>query len=174
MPRKTGSKNKEHKEYICPKCNKNFGCQKYMYNLHINKKFPCKNKMINDNDNDNDNNNENNNLKNNDLLDKINFLIKQNEEFKEKIKLLESNNDKLKILEEDNKKLKKKIILIDDVNTNTNYNNCTFNIQINNFNNMDYSKVDKKHLINTILQNTGKQIYIKAIENLFVNPEKPR
>ena len=67
----------------------------------------------------------------------------------------------------------KKIVQIDDTNKNINYNNCILNIKINNFNNMDYSKVDKNHLINTILQNIGKQIYIKAIENLFVNPEKP-
>ena len=80
MPRKTGSKNKEHKEYICPKCNKNFGCQKYMYNLHINKKFPCKNKIINDDENKNDNAENNINNKDNNSDNYQNF-----------------NNDKIKI-----------------------------------------------------------------------------
>ena len=56
MTRKTGTKNKNHIEYICQNCNKNFGCQKYVYTKHINKKYPCKlkdelieNKIVNSN-----------------------------------------------------------------------------------------------------------------------------
>ena len=41
MTRTTGSKNINHIEYICPKCLKNFGCHKYHYNNHINKKRSC-------------------------------------------------------------------------------------------------------------------------------------
>jgi hypothetical protein len=48
------------------------------------------------------------------------------------------------------------------------------NIQINNFNNIDYSKIDKKMLLNTLVKNTGKQIYLKAIENIYINPKIPQ
>ena len=44
MTRTSGSKNKNHNEYICPECLKNFGCHKYHYANHINKKRSCKKK----------------------------------------------------------------------------------------------------------------------------------
>jgi hypothetical protein len=102
MPRKIGSKNKVYVEYICPKCSKNFGCQKYMHELHINKKFPCnKNNIIPTNNNlntdnniikinntkkntknntklDNNNNNNNNNIT--DLITKIDYIVGQNKD----------------------------------------------------------------------------------------------
>ena len=39
---------------------------------------------------------------------------------------------------------------------------------------MDYSKINPNTLINTILKNTGRNIYLMAIENTFANPEKPQ
>ena len=202
MPRKFGTKNKNHIEYICEKCLKSYGCYKYQYEAHLNRKNPCKPKIILEStDNfdifstvneivedivDNIFNEKNIDTKknvdvekNNDeinfdfvkeeiigsdnklmikLIEKIDHLIKQNEELKD-----------------DNKKIKNQLVLSNskpnikaDIKADIN-----INIQINNFNNMDYSKIDKKHLINTLMHNTGKQIYLKAIENLFVNPEKP-
>ena len=110
-------------------------------------------------------------------MKKMDYLIKQNEKINNdilhlnnEIVELKDDNEKLK---EDNEKLKNQIILNNNTTKNTNYNNINVNIQINNFSNMDYSKIDKKQLINTLIQNTGKQIYLQAIENLFVNPEKP-
>jgi hypothetical protein len=121
-------------------------------------------------DNDNINFNQDNSALMAELIKKIDYLIKQNEEFK---KQNEKFNEDIRELKEDNEKLKNQIVGF-DISKNTVYNNnINVNIQINNFNNMDYSKIDKKQLINTILQNSGKQIYLKAIENIFVNPEKP-
>ncbi len=39
---------------------------------------------------------------------------------------------------------------------------------------MDYSKINPNTLINTMLKNTGRNIYLMAIENTFANPEKPQ
>jgi len=89
-------------------------------------------------------NNEKNQI--NELIELNKQLIKQNEEIKKELDEIKNNN----------------------INSNNNVN-----IHINNFSTMDYSKIDKNQLLNTILQNTGKQIYLKAIENMFVNPEKP-
>ena len=61
MTRKSGSKNKNHIEYICPECLKNFGCYKYHYVNHINKKKSCKK----DKDYELDNNEINIELENN-------------------------------------------------------------------------------------------------------------
>jgi hypothetical protein len=41
MPKKKGDKNKNHIEYICPKCCKNYGNQKFHYENHIKRKTPC-------------------------------------------------------------------------------------------------------------------------------------
>ena len=131
--------------------------------------------------NDNNLSNNSNDLNDNNLIveimKKMDYLIKQNEKINNdilnlnnEIEELKDDNEKLK---EDNEKLKNQIILNNNTTKNTNYNNINVNIQINNFSNMDYSKIDKKQLINTLIQNTGKQIYLQAIENLFVNPEKP-
>ena len=38
---------------------------------------------------------------------------------------------------------------------------------------IDYSKIDKNMMMNTLLKNSGKQIYLKAIENVYINPKCP-
>jgi hypothetical protein len=106
MGRKAGIKNKNHIEYICPNCLKNYGCRKYEYNVHINKLKPCKKKNIvseqenkieiNDNIDINDNQNtifiskESSSDKNisgdkniiHKLIQKMDLSIKQNNELK--------------------------------------------------------------------------------------------
>ena len=172
MGRQKGHKNKIHIEYICDICLKKFN-QKNDYNRHLNKLNPCK-KQININENNDINNNINNDVndkinddKNDDniitkLIEKIDLVIKQNEEFKQDIKELK----------EDNEKLKNQITIFNDISKSIN-NNQTINIQINNFNNTDYSKIDKTKLINTLVKEQGKFIYLKAIENLYLDPSKP-
>ncbi len=201
MTRKNGVKNKNHIEYICPICLKNFGCHKFHLTNHINKKKPCKkNDLIQNNidlhNNLNDLNNLNNlnDLENSDdlehldkddkdlflqiMIKKMDCLIKQNDEFKK-------NNDEFKKdiikLKEDNDKLKSQLVLSNKTNkTNkTNKSNkiinntINLNFNINNFNNMDLSTIDKKYLITTLLNQTGKQIILKAVKDCFVNPSKP-
>ena len=113
----------------------------------------------------------------------MDYLIKQNDEFKKqndefKKDIIELKNDIID-LKDDNDKLKSQLILSNKTNktnkTNKSIVNNTVkvNIQINNFNNMDLSTIDKKYLINTLLNQTGKQIILKAIKDCFVNPSKP-
>lgn len=126
----------------------------------------------------NDNNlNDNNNNLIIEIMKKMDHLIKQNEKMSNDVLNLNNEilnlNGEIEELKEDNEKLKNQVILYNNTPKNTNYTNVNVNIQINNFSNMDYSKIDKKQLINNLIQNFGKQIFLKPIEDLFVNPEKP-
>ena len=80
-------------------------------------------------------------------------------------------NNYIKKIKEDNENLKNQII-INNNNVSKNIN-INLNIQINNFSTIDYSKIDKTKLINSLIKEQGKQIYLKAIENLYLNPENP-
>lgn len=198
MGRIKGTKNKNHIEYVCDNCLKKFN-QKNDFTRHKNRLNPCEKKTkvntdcnennCNQTNNDETNNNETSNeeyieddniddnedlVKN--LIKKINYVIKQNEEFK---------ND-IKELKEDNEKLRNKLISNTNSNntnsnntnttntTNTNSNNTiNMNVHINNFNDTDYSQINKIKLLNTLIKEQGKFIYLKAIENLYLNPEKP-
>ena len=199
MTRKSGSKNKNHIEYICPECLKNFGCYKYHYVNHINKKKSCKKEKDNDDENYNNiidyepnntdikiidnqllnfdnienieviNTDDEKNITNIDnkniaeLAKKMDYLIKQNEELKKQ-------NGEFK---EDIDKLKNQLILSSETTKNDVKNYINVNIQINNFNDTDYTKMNSKNLIKTLIKEQGKQIFIKAIEDFFVNPSKP-
>jgi hypothetical protein len=153
-------KNKQKIKYICPNCLKDYGNHFYHYNLHINRINPCKkknsnneNNINNDNSNDlNDNlNNENNNLIF-ELMKKMDLIIKQNEELKK-----------------DNEKLKNQIEIFNETPKNTTNYTLNLNFQINNYNDTKDFKGNFNHLLNS----QGKQIYLKPIENLYLNPEKP-
>ena len=230
MVRINGTKNKNHIEYICPNCSKNFKCRKSDYLKHLNNLKPCvkknniikiekinneKNDDLNDEkinfneildyksdddkiyiiDSDNDDfdiekpnyNNilsggkndilyDKNDIFDNDnnmvleLMKKMDFLIKQNDKMNNDI--LKLNNEIIE-LKEDNEKLKNQLILSNKTSKNDIKNYINVNIQINNFNNVDYSKIDKKYLINTLLKETGKKIFLKTIKDIFINPEKP-
>jgi hypothetical protein len=170
-------------EYSCKNCLRSFGNKKDHYEAHMNRKNPCKPKIvenkldgglniINDCDDEKKIEHEKFDFTNIDfnqdydindnklmirLIEKIDLLVKQNEECKDEIEKLKSQ------LTTSNSK--SQILYKPDIN---------INVQINNFNNIDYSKIDKKMLINTLVQNTGKQIYLKAIENVYINPECPQ
>jgi uncharacterized C2H2 Zn-finger protein len=171
--------------------NKIKSCKKEMINEQIKNDLENNNKMIIDNENKMIINNEHDDNINMELMKKIDYLIEQNKkinndilELKEDNKILKEDNKILKednkILKEDNKtlkdnyeKLKNQISINNNILQNTNYNNINLNIQINNFNRTDYSKIDKTTLINSLIQEQGKQIYLKAIENLYLDPKKP-
>jgi len=232
MVRINGIKNKNHIEYICPNCLKNFKCRKSDYLKHLNNLKPCikKNNFIKienlnnniledekldfdektnfneildyksdddkiyiiDNNNDDfdiekpnynnilgggidDNENMNNDIFDNknivfELMKKIDFIIKQNEEFKKQNEEFKEDINKLK---EDNENLKSQIILSTETNKNDIKTFINVNIQINNFNDVDYSKMNPKKLIKTLITEQGKQIFIKTIKDIFINTEKP-
>jgi hypothetical protein len=188
-------------EYICPRCKKNFGNLKYHYNNHINKKNPC---IILSNTNDKIEPNSNNiNLiddkieeSNNDkmminLIEKIDLLIKQNEEqkieiiklkeeYKEDIKKIKDElKEDIKKLKEENEKIKNQLIISNNNNNQpkTNINivdNININIQLNNFGSIDYNSLDKKLFIDPILNQIGKQIFLKMIKNVYINQNLPK
>jgi hypothetical protein len=194
---------KPYKEYICPNCNKNFGNYKNHYETHMNKKNPCilKDNKINDNTIIN---NFNNNIQNNDILniyeeiktndtttdefknnnvvlnliEKMNILVKQNEEI---LKQNQEFKEDIKKLKDDNEKIKNQLVMSNENNNkSTNINigeantNININIQLNNFGSIDYNSVDKKLFIDPILNQIGKQIFLKMIKNIYINPDLPQ
>jgi len=119
---------------------------------------------------------QNDNLKQQqiELIKKSDEILKQNEEFKEDIKYLKEENDKIKKqLIISNKKNKSNKTNTTNTNINIDEANINLNVQINNFNDMDYSKINLKNLIKTLIKEQGKQIFLKTIQDIFVNPEKP-
>jgi hypothetical protein len=129
------------------------------------------------------NNNTENNYNNNQLIfeltKKIDHIIKQNEEFKIQNEEFKKQNEKINKniiditeeiikLKEDNKKLSNQIIL--NNNNYKNINNTQINVNIiNNFN--DTKDFDGN--FNNFLKEQGKNIYLKTIENVYLNPKKP-
>jgi hypothetical protein len=194
-------KNKPKKKYICPNCLKDFGNDKYHLELHLNRVNPCKKNndlnggemniefkpdfkdILNYQYNDDENiyfNDEKPNYndilknKNNEINDdliiefmkKMDLIIKQNEKMNNDILNL---NNKITKLEEENENLKNQVILYNTTPKNTTNYTLNLNFQINNF----YDTKDFKGNFKNLLNENGKFIYLKTIENLYLNPEKP-
>lgn len=184
-----GSTHLKHVVYICDNCLKNFGCRKYDYLRHLNNAKQCKKNNNQDKNDENiildnkkshndilecrdDNSNHNNIFKNindksyenNDLI--IEFMKKINNDILNLNDIISNLNNKITKLEEDNEKLKNQLILFNNKSKNTNY---TLNLQINNFNDTK----DFRGNFNNLLNEQGKNIFLKTIENVFLNPEKP-
>ena len=124
----------------------------------------CSNFTI-DNNYDGFDNMSNNNLIL-ELIKKIDFLIEQNEKINSDISNL---NSELFELKKGNILLKNQIITNTNSNNNTQNNCVNLNVNINNFNDTN----DFKGNFNNLLKETGKFIYLKTVENMFLNPEKP-
>jgi len=145
-------KNEENKiKYSCPLCLKDFGNKKDNYQKHLNKTgcgvgITKLEEMKIEND-------------------KINMdilrLKEENEKLVEEDKKIKEENDKLK---EENENLKKQAIIYN--NCNNTYNN--FILQINNF---DNTKCEV--FIKNLLKYMGKSIYVKTVEDIYLNNEKP-
>jgi cell division protein FtsB len=137
-------KNEESKiKYSCPICLKEFG-KKSNYQNHINTKFGCGYEI--------------------NKLEDIKKQQKENEilQLKEENEKLKEENEKLK---EENENLKKQAIIYNDNSTNITNN---FILQINNF---DDTKCEV--FIKNLLKYMGKSIYVKTVEDIYLNNEKP-
>ena len=158
--------------YICDRCFIDFGNKKIKYERHINRKYPCK--KINNNLNGGD---ELENINKKDIIlevinkqnEKIDFLIKQNEILQEDVKNLKKDNEIFKnqiiLFNNGSKNIKNTI-------NNTNNTNYTLNIQINNFKDTKYLTENfNRYFCNPKI--TGKSIYTKTIEDIYLNVEKP-
>ena len=141
-------KNNESKiKYICPNCCKNFGNKKSDYIRHINKKNSCTSDI---------------NIKMEEMNNYIIKLKEENEKLVEEDKKIKEENEKLK---EENENLKKQAIIYNDNSTNITNN---FILQINNF---DDTKCEV--FIKNLLKYMGKSIYVKTVEDIYLNNEKP-
>lgn len=113
---------------------------------------------------------------------KLNLILKQNEELKKDNDEIKKENTELKkqIKQKKNKSIVNNNINI--VNNNNNVLNNNNNIMNNNnnnnlinFNNMDFTNVDKKLFINPIMNTRlfGKEIILTMIENIYINENLP-
>ena len=165
---------KENKKFCCEFCNLTFS-RKYNLDRHQNKS--CKEKdLLKEKENKikTDKELEQNPTKINE--DKINLILKQNEELKNEIeklkyKIKKTKNNKSQII---NNNINKKSIGNNNiVNSNNNNNNKVINVVNNmiNFNDMNYNNIDKKLFIEPIMDRRlfGKAIILKMIENIYIN-----
>ena len=93
-------------------------------------------------------------------------LIKQNEDIKKELSQIKKSNKKSissKITNTNN-------IKIDNLN---NVKNENINIQINNYGSEKYENMDKKLFLEPMIKEIGKQIFLKMIKNVYLNPELP-
>ena len=121
----------------------------------------CKIKKQNDN---NDNNHKN---KIDELIELNKQLIKQNDDIKKELSQIKKSNKKSFSL---NSNSSTNNIKIDNLN---NIKNENINIQINNYGIEKYENMDKKIFLEPMLKEIGKQIFLKMIKNVYLNPELP-
>ena len=137
------------KEYECEYCHKSYSKK---YNLERHQRDSCKEKKTHKDKLDK-------------IDDKLNLILEQN------IKLQKENK---KLKEKINKKQNVNIInnTINTINTVNTINNDN---SIVNFNDFDYTGVDKKLFINPLLnaQLYGKAIILQMIENIYINEALP-
>ena len=129
--------------FQCEFCQKKFN-RKYNLNRHLER---CKLKPEN-----------NKSFQSNDKLD---LILKQNDELKKEI-------EKLKI------KIRKTKTKTTNININQQNINVNNNILIN-FNELDYNNIDKKLFIQPIMNHRlfGKMIILQMIENVYINENHP-
>ena len=58
--------------------------------------------------------------------------------------------------------------------TNTTNSNNTVNIQINKYSTENYDELDNKLFLEPMLKEMGKQIFLKQIKNVYINPDLPQ
>lgn len=180
-------------EYKCEKCAKNFGNQKSHYLTHINKKFPCKSisninnkikSIINSSKSELDIKIKKfqcefcNNCfgRNSSLIRHLEgyYCKKKKSDDKKKIdELIELNKQLLK----QNEDIKNELFQIKKKSSNIKINNVkteNINIQINNYGSEKYDTIDNKLFLEPMLKEIGKQIFLKMIKNVYLNPELPQ
>ena len=182
------------KEIKCPYCLDKF-TRKSSLIRHL--KNRCKEKddeNIDDNQNNIDNNQNNINNNQNEKIDVLielnKQLIKQNEqnmiqqeELKNKIIELEK---KTKVTSKKIKRNKSNYQIYKSTNNNNlmsnsnNTNNLTsnsnnnINIQINKYGTENYDELDNKLFLEPMMKEIGKQIFLKMIKNVYINPDLPQ
>ena len=149
------------KNYFCPLCQKEFGNKKDNYHKHLNKtgcgigiiKLEEIKQQIEE-------------MKQQNEVD-ILRLKEENDKLVDEDKKIKEENEKLK---EENESLKKQAIVYKNTYNTDNSTNITNNfiLQINNFDNTKCEVV-----IQNLLKYIGKSIYLKTVEDIYLNNEKP-
>lgn len=137
--------------YTCEKCNKYFD-KKSNYITHINRKYKCKNDMLDETKKGNEQKQIGSGNVEPTLAEVMKKLIKSNEELVKKVGELE-----LKVIKLENK-------------STTTINNNTLNLNLVGYGKEDISKIDTKEIIK-VLQ--GFQTPLKLAELTHFNPKYP-
>jgi DNA-directed RNA polymerase subunit RPC12/RpoP len=176
---------KDEKEYTCIYCNNSF-VKKSNLNRHI--AIHCKVKKESDEalakeakekeekEAKEAKEKEEKEAKEKEERERFNQLLELNKKLIEQQEEIRKQNDELKqqlVLRKSNKKTN-----IQNSHNNTNCNNTTnsnntVNVQIVNYGSEDYSKLDNKLFLDPMIKGVGKQIFLKMIENVYINPDKP-
>lgn len=193
------TKNDEHKEIInriilCPKisdlkkvypctfCKKDFN-KKFNLNRHLN---TCKEKILFENNTTSSNNTDSNNTDTNlndveSNNDDISIIKKELNELKKNLKKVKKDNEilKKKLTKKESDKIIKNLNEKGNANTNINIVNNIVNNNNNNnivnFNNVNYTDIDKKLFTQPIMNPRlyGKAIILQMIENIYINEAHP-
>ena len=113
------------------------------------------------------------------------LLLKQNEENKKQNDELKNELEKVKKITKTKirrLKINKSTCITNSNNTTTNTNtnttntnsNNTVNIQINKYGTENYNDMDNKLFLEPMLKEIGKQIFLKQIQNVYINPNLPQ
>ncbi len=95
-------------------------------------------------------------------------LIKQNEDIKKELSQITKSNSSN--VSNTSTTTNTSNIKIDNLN---NIKNENINIQINNYGSENYANMDKKLFLEPMLKEIGKQLFLKMIKNVYLNPELP-
>ena len=147
-------KNEENKiKYSCPMCLKDFGNRKDNYQSHISKISGCGAGIT----------------KLEEMRKQLEENNKQLDENNKKLEEIKQQNEKKDIdimhLKEENENLKKQVIIYNNNSTNITNN---YILQVKNF---DDTKCEV--FIKNLLKYMGKSIYVKTVEDIYLNNEKP-
>ena len=162
------------KKYCCEFCNQNF-VRKYCLDRHQNGRCKIKQSVVN----------KTNKQTENKLLEidnKVNLILKQNEELRDINEELRDENEKLKKQIKKTKSVRstKSIKNINSHNKTVNINQPNVNVNVNNniivnFNDLRLEDVDEKLFIQPIMNPKlqGKFIILQMIENIYINKTHP-
>ena len=99
-------------------------------------------------------------------------LIEQYNEIKKELYELKKNKVIRKSISNNINKNNSSIVNSNNV-TNSNNNSNNVNIQINNFGSEKYEDLNNKLFFEPMMKEMGKQIFLKTIKNIYLNPEIP-
>jgi DNA-directed RNA polymerase subunit RPC12/RpoP len=159
---------KKDEKFTCNFCNQNF-TRNSTLNRHINSR--CKVKKEQDEAKAKEKEEKEKNEKQmHELIELNKQLIKQNEEFKQQLLIVKAGSSNGGNINTNNSH---NVTNNNNITTSNSNNNNTVNVQIVNYGSEDYDKLDNKLFFEPMVKGIGKQIFLKMIENVYINPDIP-